>query len=142
MTRAILLALAVAGLCAACGGSTTAPSTTTATATRSTETFAGNLGAGDTQFYSFTVTQTGTTDVTLLSVRPSGAVVPALAMPLALSIGTPAGLGCRASTSITVQPGLATQLTTSTTPTIYCVSVADVGNITSAVNFTIRIVHP
>ena len=79
MTRPLLSGLVVALLCAACGNSqsTTSPSTTATVQSRITEIFAGNLTAQDSQFYSFTVTQAGTTDITLVSLRPAGASTPA-----------------------------------------------------------------
>ncbi len=142
MMRAILTTLAAALLCAACGDdSVTSPSTDTTT-TRSTEYFRANLEVQGSQFYSFTVSTSGTTDVTLLSLRPAGASTPALTTAVGLGVGTPAGTGCALTMATTVQPALSTQLSTTTTPTIYCVNIADIGNLQNTVDFTIRIVHP
>ncbi len=142
MMRQILTILATALLCAACGGdSSTSPSTPT-TLTRTTEYFRANLEVQGSQFYSFTVSASGTTDVTLLSLRPAGAPTPALTTAVGLGVGTPAGTGCALTVAATVQPALSTQLSSTTTPTIYCVNIADIGNLQDTVNFTVRIVHP
>jgi hypothetical protein len=142
MTRAILTTLAAALLCASCGGdSGTSPTTTTETS-RSTENFSGTLALFGSQFYSFTVTTSGTTDITLLSLTPAGAATPALTSEVGLGIGTPAGTGCALSSAATVRPALITQLSTTTAPTIYCVNISDLGNLADSVKFTIRIVHP
>ena len=143
MTVQLFCGLIIALLCSACGNSqTTSPSTTTTTPSRTTELFTGSLAAGDSQFYSFTVGQSGTTDITLVSLTPAGAARPALAKPVGLGIGTPAGTGCGISTALTAQPGLTAQLSTSTTATIYCVDIYDIGSVTDPVAFTVRIVHP
>lgn len=141
MMRAILATLAVL-VCAACGNdSATAPSTAT-TATRGTEYFSATLDVQGSQFYSFTVAGSGTTDLTLLSLRPAGTPIPALTTAVGLGLGTPAGTGCALTAAATVQPALTAQLSTSTTPTIYCVNISDVGNLEGTVTFIIRIVHP
>ncbi len=142
MIRATLATLAAAVLCAACGNdNVTSPSNTT-TITRSTEYFGANLDVHGSQFYSFTVATSGTTDVTLLSMRPADAPMPALTTAVGLGLGTPAGTSCALTATATVQSALTTQLSISTTPTIYCVNIADIGNLRQTVNFIIRIVHP
>ena len=141
MTRSKALGLALALICAACGDSSS-PTAPTTDPSRVTVIFSGTLAPGDTQFYSFTVGLAGTTDVLLASLRPRGQTRPALSTTVGLGIGTPAGTGCRTSTSLNTQPGLSSQISTSTTATIYCASVYDVGNLTEPVDFTVRIVHP
>ena len=144
MTVQLFCGLIVALLCSACGNSpaTTSPSTTTTTPSRTTELFTGSLAAGDSQFYSFTVGQSGTTDITLVSLTPVGAARPALANPVGLGIGTPAGTGCSLSTALTAQPALTAQLSTSTPATTYCADIYDIGSLTVPAAFTVRIVHP
>ena len=142
MARSLLAALAAVAFCVACGDdSTTSPSTATPTG-RSTEYFVGNLDVQGAQFYSFTVVTSGTTDLTLLSVLPAAATTPALATVVGLGLGTPAGTSCALSAATTVRAALSSQLSTTTAPSIYCVLIADVGNLQDAVHFTIRIVHP
>lgn len=138
----VVTGLAIAACAAAaigCGGSSspTAPTTTTA----STEFFTGGLSPAGSAFYSFTVTNAGAVSITLAST--TAAKIGAAAEPtLALSLGTPSGFGCAASTSSDVTPGLNAQLTTtSSAPGIYCVSLADPGDMTGSLLFVVRIVH-
>ncbi len=141
MRRFFLLMLTVA-VGVSCGNDTVTSPTTDTADTRTDRTFTGTIGPGETKFYSFTVRASGVTEVTLLSLRPATTPVPALTAAMALSIGTPVGTGCRASTTLTVQPALLPQLTASTSPTIYCASVDDVGYLSAPAAFTIRIHHP
>src|SRR6185295_3286102 len=94
MARSLLIAFATAVMCAACGkDSTTSPSTTTEVP-RGAQAFGGTLGVGSSQFYSFNVSQDGTTDVTLLSLRPVGALTTTLTTVVGLGLGTPSGTEC------------------------------------------------
>jgi hypothetical protein len=61
---------------------------------------------------------------------------------LGIGVGIPSGIGCARSTSLTAVPGLAAQLTVTLNPGTYCAAVFDVGNLSSAVNFAMRIKHP
>jgi hypothetical protein len=140
--RACFVVLLAASICAACGddGTTMSPSTTTPA--RSTEVFGGRLDVGGSQFYSFSVSQSGTTEITLLSLRPAGVATTTLSVTVGLGLGAPAGTGCALSSATTASPALTTQLTVTTNPTTYCVKIADVGTLTDAVDYTIRILHP
>lgn len=105
-----------------------------------TETFAGTLEVKGTNFYSFFVSQAGPVGLTLAAVQnPGGA---ALTTPLGIGVGIPSGTGCARSTSLSVPPGLAAQLTVTLNPGTYCAAVFDTGNLSSAVNFAMRIRHP
>lgn len=143
MTRSIFTALVIAALSGACTDvpSPAAPSTPTP-APRYTAFFTGTLAAQESQFYSFTATTAGTTEITLVGLRALDTPTPPVSMPLSLGIGTPAGTGCRLSTSLTAQPGLTAQLTAPTAATTYCVEIQDPGNLTNPLTFTVRIVHP
>ena len=105
-----------------------------------TETFAGTLQAQGTHFYSFVVNQAGPVGLTLAAVQTPGGA--ALTTPLGIGVGIPAGTGCPRSTSQITPPGLAAQLTVTLNPGTYCAAVFDTGNLTSAVNFAMRIRHP
>lgn len=141
MRRAWFCALSLALTASSCSNPA-APDDPTPT-TRSVKTFFGTLDPGGTQFYSFTVTATGTTDLTLQILRPAGASVPALATPLLLSLGTPQGTGCGAPLAqVTVQPALLPQISVPTAATTYCAQLADPGNLAAAADFNIRIEHP
>ena len=105
-----------------------------------TETFAGTLQVQGNNFYSFVVTQAGPVGLTLAAVQTPGGA--ALTTPLGIGVGIPAGTGCPRSTSQITPPGLAAQLTVTLNPGTYCAAVFDTGNVTSAVNFAMRIRHP
>jgi hypothetical protein len=65
-----------------------------------------------------------------------------LSSELGLGIGVPSGTGCALTQSITTTPALTAQLQHSSTPGVRCVSIFDIGNLTTQVNFAIRFVHP
>lgn len=142
LMRLTALAAAVWMTGTACS-STTAPTEADSTITPLefiTETFAGTLEAKGTGFYSFVVNQAGPVGLTLAAVQTPGGA--ALATPLGLGVGIPSGVGCARSSSLTTPPGLAAQLTVTLNPGTYCASVFDTGNLSSAVNFAMRIRHP
>ena len=142
MPRSILSLLVATVMCGACGkDSTTSPSTTTEVQ-RGTEVFGGTLGVGDSQFYSFTVSQDATTEVTLLSLRAVGSLTSTLTTVVGLGLGTPSGTECALRSAVTSAPGLTKQITVTTNVSTYCVKIADVGNLTNAVDYTVRILHP
>lgn len=117
---------------------TTTPTTTVATPTV-TEDFAGTLPVGGNRFYSFTVEQNGTVNVTLTSV--GGANVPS-SLWLGLGIGTPSGEDCPTTSSVNTQSGTTAQVTGTFGPAIYCAKVYDIGNLVAPASFTITIAHP
>ena len=142
LTRLTALAAAVCITAIACT-STTAPEEADSGITPlvfTTETFAGTLQVGGNNFYSFFVNQAGPVGLTLAAVQTPGGA--ALATPLGIGIGIPKGPGCARSTSQTAPPGLAAQLTVTLNPGTYCAAVFDTGNLSSAVNFAMRIRHP
>lgn len=137
---ALVVLVPVAALVAACGNNPVSPSTTTTT--RTIEYFSGTLPPDAPQFYSFTSSVSGTTDITLISLRPPGVVTETLSDVVALGLGTPAGTGCSVATSVNASPGLIAQLSTATTATTYCVDLRNAGTLTGSADFTIRILHP
>ena len=141
--RTAIVALFIAVMTASCGKDDTTTSPTTPTETiRGTETFNGTLGIGQSQFYSFTTVSPGTTDVTLISTRAAGSITATTSSVMGLGLGTPQGTDCALSSAITTSSGLKSQLTASTNISVYCVKIADVGNLTGSVDYTVRIVHP
>jgi hypothetical protein len=104
------------------------------------ETFAGTLEVKGNNFYSFFVSQAGPVGLTLAAVQNPGGG--ALSTPLGIGVGIPSGQGCARSTSQSAPPGLAAQLTVTLNPGTYCAAVFDTGNLSSAVNFAMRIRHP
>lgn len=142
LTFPAIAALAVLVLLtASCGNndsSTTAPTTP---ALPSTEVFSGTLPVQGSSFYSFTVGTSGQVSITLASLvttQPG----PALNTVMDLGVGTPLGTDCSVTNSVPAAPGLTAQLVNTLTAATYCARIADLGNLTAPVNFTIRIVHP
>ena len=130
-----------------CSGNTpTSPTTTTTTTTTVTaaspaftEDFVNTLPVGGSAFYSFTVTQYGTVNVSLTSV--SGQYVPST-VTIGLGLGKPDAETCVPSTNISTQAGAGPQLTGAYEAGVYCVKVSDVGNLFSAANFAVTIAYP
>ena len=129
-----------------CSGDTpTSPTstTTTTTATAATpiysEDFVGTVPVSGAVFYSFTVTQYGTVNVSLTSV--SGQFVPST-VTLGLALGRPEAESCTPSNSISTQSGAGPQITGAYEPGVYCVRVSDVGNLFAAAKFAVTIAFP
>ena len=140
--RALVLVAVSAVLAVGCGNSDTTTTPTPTTDTRSNETFGATLSVGQSQFYSFTTLSPGQTDVTLVSLRPSGNVTVALSPTVGLGIGTPSGTDCALSNATNTTPALKAQLSVATNVSTYCVKIADIGNLTGSVDYTIRVLHP
>jgi hypothetical protein len=126
-----------------CHHSTTSPTTTTTTTTTTpppttTETFSGTLGVGATTFYPFTVAETGTVTVTLVSI--GGAQVPST-VQVRLGIGTPDDVACNATTT-SIANTTTPSVTASEAPGSYCANITDVGNLFGAATFSVNITHP
>jgi hypothetical protein len=132
------LLLGVAAISAACGDSTT--TSPTPVTGDMTQLFSGTLPVRGSNFYSFTLSQAGTVELTLASVTLDGRGS-TLTTAIGLGSGTPNGTDCDITNSVTTSPSLKAQLRTAMGPGIYCVRVADVGNLTTSVNFTVRIVN-
>lgn len=141
--RTALFLLGLALLVAGCGNNDstpTSPTTTTPVAAPTvTDTFSGTLPVGGFRFYSFTVTENGTVNLTLTSV--SGAFVPSTVM-LGLGIGTPSGVDCATTATVTAAAGSAPQLTGTFSPGLYCARMYDVGNLFGPATFSMDIAHP
>lgn len=147
MLRACFCSLVLTLLTAiGCSGDTpTSPTTTTTTTTATaaapafTEDFNDTVTVNGSTFYSFTVTQYGTVNISLTSV--SGQYVPST-VTMGLGFGKPDAETCAATTTISTQAGAGPQLTGTYDPGVYCVKVSDVGNLYSAANFAVTIAYP
>ena len=135
-------ALAATVLLLATGGcknsnSTTAATTTAPTTTRTTDTFSGAVPVGGHDFHRFTVIASGQIDVTLTAASPAAAV-------MGVSIGTPGDTVCPAVAggSVKAVAGATAQLSGMASPGTLCVDVRDVGGQTSAVSYTVSVLHP
>lgn len=124
----------------------TSPTTSDSTSTTATDTtatpltFSGTLDVRGQRFYSFTVPSTRTVRVTLEQLQTE-AGTPSTAT-LALGLGTPSGTGCALSRLIGAAASEEPQFDESLTAGIYCTQLADPGNLTEPVVFSIRIEFP
>ena len=139
VTRLVLLGFLA--LSAACGDNSTSSSPTTPTQTPAnptiTERYVGTLPVGGSGFYSFSVSQYGTVNVTLNSLSVDDASV-----TVGMGLGSPVGFGCNTATTVTTGPGSAAQLTGPYQVGVYCVRVYDVGTLTGPTTFDVSIAHP
>lgn len=124
---------------AACGEPSATP-TSPSEVTVNTQLFSGVLPVSGSKFYSYSVTEGGTVSAMLASLSAGLGAAPASRVEL--GIGIPAGTGCRLLMSAVVSPALVPQLQLSQSQGIYCVSIADTGNLSSPMTFAIRIIHP
>ena len=144
--KRLALASILLGLlaCAACGGSSNPSAATTEPTVivgPQAVLFEGTLDPGGFAFYSYTVQQTGNTSVMLASVSTSTAPSATSSVVLGMAFGTPLGTDCSTTHPLTASAALTSPMVTSQAPGTYCVRVFDVGNLTSKVNFAVRIVH-
>lgn len=148
MTRwpiTLLLALLALPACGATETPTSATTTTTTTTTTTvaspttTEEFIGTVSVGGSTFYAFTVAENGTVNVTLASV--GGAGVPSTVW-MGLGVGAPSGEDCATTTLTNGPAGSSPQVSSVYAPGIYCVKVADIGNLAQPATFTVTIAHP
>src|SRR5215510_11494648 len=128
---------AVAGLVlftTACGksNSPTTPTRTPAAASKS-ERYVATMGVGGSSFYSFSVSEYGTVNVTLTAV--SGVDDPSVA--IGLGLGVPSGFGCTPSSTTTTAAGSTPQITNTLETGVYCLRVYDVGNLTGPLTFDV-----
>ena len=146
--RAVSLLTALAGtavLAGACDDSSTATSpsdtstTPTAATPTTTELFAGRVEVNGSAFYSFSVVENGTVNVTLADV--GGASVPTTVW-LGVGIGTPSGEDCSTASTVNTAAGSAVHLTGTYAPGVYCVRVWDIGNLAAVAAFNVTIAHP
>jgi len=141
------LLVAVALALSACDDKSTATSpsstdtttTTTVASPTTTELFAGRVNVGGSTFYSFTVVENGTVNVSLADV--GGASVPSTVW-MGLGIGTPNAEDCSTSATVNTAAGTSVQLTGTYAPGVYCVRVWDIGNLVAVAAFNVTIAHP
>ena len=141
--RFVVLAMSVAS----CANSPTSPTTTTTTTTTNTaaadpattENFTGRVPVSGSAFYSFTVSQYGTVNITLTEVN--GQFVPST-VTLGLGIGRPSGEGCATTSTVNAQAGSTAQITGVYEAGVYCAEVFDVGNLFAPATFNVSIAYP
>ena len=104
-----------------------------------TEAWENTLAVGGLRFYSFSVGQNGTVNVTLESLIENNADSSA---QLGLGIGFPVATGCSANAASTYSAGPDPQISTVYAPGIYCVKIQDPGNLGGPARFRVVIAHP
>jgi hypothetical protein len=143
MRYSVLPLAAALVLTGACGSNTaTSPSATPAQTVAdptTTETFAGVVPVNGFRFYSFTSAAYGTINVTLTAV--DGQFVPPTVM-LGIALGQPDAADCAATTTVNAAAAATAQITGTYAAGIYCVRVADIGNLFAPAGFDISIAHP
>ena len=142
----LLAFMACAIFISACSKSPTSPTSTTTTTIpttiatpTTTEQFTGVLPVNGSKFYSFSVTQYGTVNVTLTDVN--GQYVPTT-VTLGLGFGRPDGEDCAMTTNLTTKSASTAQITGTYDVGVYCVRVYDVGNLFAPANFNVQIDYP
>jgi hypothetical protein len=141
MTARMLATAVAAALTVACGDEASPTSPTDTTPVTTSVTYAGTLDVGASRFYSFTNNAAGSVTAFLASVTSPDTRLP-VAAPLELGIGVPAGTGCATTTTQVVAPGLVSQITVSLAAGVFCLRVADAGELRAPVTFAIRFTHP
>ena len=133
-----LAAVALIVGAAGCNKSSTTAATTSATVTRTTDTFTGTVAIGASDFHSFTIAVTGQIDVTLTAAGPPSTIV------MGVSIGTPADGTCTALAGALAKTsaGALVQLSGVASPGTLCVDVHDVSNQSAPVSYTVTVTHP
>jgi len=138
MKSIIWLGVLVASLAvtAGCGKDNTTPTTPTPTGP-TTSIFASRLTPGGAVSRAFGTTATGTVTVMLTNAAGPSTVV-------GLGIGVPTtGLAkCALSTAIKTAPGSTPQISAAVDAGQYCVTVYDLGTLTSAIDFSVTLVYP
>jgi hypothetical protein len=133
--------LLLASACSKDNTTPTTPTTTTPTPVTTptvSENFVSTVPVGGAAFYSFNIDANGTVNVTLNAVGGTG--VPAT-VQLGIGIGTPAGVDCTVTTSVTAAAGTSPQLTGTFGPGLFCVRIYDVGNLFGPAAFRATIAH-
>jgi hypothetical protein len=141
MTPRMLTIAVVAALTVACGDEASPTSPTDTTPVTTSVTYAGTLDVGAARFYSFTNSAAGSVTAFLASVTSPDTRLP-IAAPLELGIGVPAGTGCATTTTQVVGPGLVSQMTVSLAAGVFCLRVADAGELRAPISFAVRFTHP
>ena len=103
-----------------------------------TETFNGTVSVKSADSHNFSVSQTGSVNVTLTTAGPPPTVV------MGVGIGLPKDSACTLITgaSTNTAAGSSTQLAGTVTAGTLCVQVYDVGNQTVPVSYTVTVAHP
>jgi len=139
-TFALIAALALGTLAAACGNNnttTTTPTTPTTPTGPTTSVFASRLTPGGAVSRSFGATTTGT--VTVMLTNAAG---PTTVVGLGIGVPTTGIAKCALSTAIQTASASTPQISAAVDPGQYCVTVYDLGTLTSTIDFSVTLVYP
>jgi hypothetical protein len=133
-----VLALTLGVLTAGCGNNNapTTPTPTTPTGP-TTSIFASRLTPGGAVSRSFGATTTGT--VTVMLTNAAG---PLTRVGLGIGVPTSGIAKCSLSTAINTASGTTPQISAAVDPGQYCVTVYDLGTLTSTIDFSVTLVYP
>jgi hypothetical protein len=135
---AIGLSLGLAVLTAGCGNNTPATPTTPTTPTGpTTSIFASRLTPGGAVSRSFGATTTGT--VTVMLTNAAG---PLTRVGLGIGVPTTGIAKCALSTAISTASATTPQISAAVDPGQYCITIYDLGTLTSPIDFSITLVYP
>jgi hypothetical protein len=139
-TFTLVAALGLATLAAACGNNntaTTTPITPTTPTGPTTSVFASRLTPGGAVSRQFGATTTGT--VTVMLTNAAG---PTTVVGLGIGVPTTGIAKCALSTAIQTASGSTPQIAAAVDPGQYCVTVYDLGTLTSPIDFSVTLVYP
>lgn len=132
--------LIMTALLAAAGCGEEAETPTSATSTEPTSVlFAGTLQPRSTRFYSYTLTSAGQVSAMLASLEHGQSP---MSNSVELGIGIPAGTGCSVVVAQQTKTSLVPQIKQDSAIGTYCVRISDTEGLPTAMNFTIRVIHP
>lgn len=140
--KRIVCCVLVATLATACGKDTPASTPTTPTTIAPptvTEVWEATLAVGATRFYSYSVPQNGTVNITLASLTEGGVDA---ATQVNIGTGFPAGTGCSAASTSAYGVSESPAISATQAPGVYCVKVIDSGTLTVPIAFRILIARP
>ena len=103
------------------------------------ENFSGTLQVKGTAFYSFSVAESGTTYLSLITLKEGGVDS---SVKVTLGIGTPRGTSCATSSILSVVADGSLSLTSTTDRGVHCALIFDPGNLTLPATFSLNITHP
>jgi hypothetical protein len=137
MLRRLILApvLVAAMSAAACGDDDTTTAPPTETPVSVSETFSGAVTVNGAFTHPFTVTRAGSVTAQITALSPDDTVT------LGLALGTWSGIACQVIIANDTAKLSAAVLGTATAPGSLCVRVYDVGGLTTATNYDVKVEH-
>ena len=135
--RSLLLVGLMLTAAAGCGDDDLPTTPTPQGPTSFTQVFSGTLQPATSQTFAFSLASSVPVRLTLGSLTDANENP--LSTPVTIVFGRPAGTGCGALHSATVQAGLATHLLFQPASGTYCVAISDSGQLSSPASFGVRI---